>query len=208
MSKFQRAESRLVINDEAHTYHVNIPGSYNGTRLPSVTEILRPIVPESVSKYFTPESRERGRRVHQMVQFDIEGTLDVGALDDDLLSYYEGWMDFLTLTRFRPILCEQPIIHSAMYYAGRMDIFGVIDKTPALIDIKTGVVDLLLAGPQTAGYKSAAVYENLIPPTARRFVLDLKPGKGQLSEELTSKNDNSVFYHCLGVWKYNQLRAA
>lgn len=205
---YQRRNQLLVVDEELHTYHFAGEGSLSGVRLPSVTDILKPIIPESVSQYFTPESRDRGHRVHRMVQLDIEGRLDVAALDDELLSYYEGWMEWRMLANFKPIFVEQSVFHSALFYAGRMDLYGLLDGYPALPDIKTGVVDLLLAGPQTAGYVAAAAYEGLIPYGTRRFVLDMKPGRTQLTEELTDKSDKETFMACYHIWKHKQKRAA
>jgi hypothetical protein len=204
VTTFSFDDPRVAYDDETHTYRANMPGTLQGSRLPSVTEIIKPLLPAEVTKYFTPESRDRGKRVHRMVQLDIEGRLDIAALDDELMSYYEGWQNFRLGADFKPELVEQIVMDSAQYYAGRLDLYGKLDGYPALIDIKTGVVDLRSAGPQTAGYLSAAAYEGLMPFTTRRFVLDLKPGRASLSKELTSKMDKQSFFACYHIYRRNR----
>lgn len=199
MTAFNIHNADLIVDDEAHTY------TFKGVLLPGVTSMLRPITPD-FSKYYTPESRARGTKVHRMVQYDIEGTLDFGALDDELLSYYEGWQEFRLGTNFVPQLVEQPVFSESFYFAGRLDLFGLLDGEPALIDIKTGVVNWRTAGPQTAAYKLAAAHMGLIPHSTRRYVLDLKPGRASLSKERTSKLDKDAFLRCVFIHAYNEGR--
>lgn len=210
---YRRPEPRLDFHEESHTYRLRLKDRpLDGMRLPSVTEILRPIIPPEVSKYFTPESRDRGRRVHRMIELDVEGRLDVAAmaLDDELMSYFEAWMEFRAMANFTPIYVEQPVLSLPSLYAGKLDLYGLLDGKPTLIDVKTGVVDLFVAGPQTAGYLAAATseIEEVIPRLSRRFVLDLKPRKARLSDELTCKSDRDTFFHCLGVYRHNERRKA
>lgn len=199
MSLYSFPDPRLVFDEEQHTYCLD------GRAVPSVTTVLKPATPD-FEKYFTPESRARGQRVHRMVNYDIEGTLDVGALDDELLSYYEAWQSFRLGTNFVPELSEQPVFYESFGYAGTLDLYGLLDGKPALIDIKTGVVTRT-AKAQTMAYKMAASYMGIIPHITRRFVLDLKPGRAQLSKEHTAnKSDQRTFMNFLYVLDYNNGR--
>lgn len=189
-------DPRVTFDEATHVY------SFLGKRLYGVTECLRPVTPD-FAKYFTPEGRARGTRVHKMVEYEVDGTLDIGALDDELLGYLEQWMEFRALVNFKPILCEQMVFHEPCHFAGKLDLYGELDGHPALIDIKSGVVDWHMAGPQTSGYKSAAEYMGLIPYATRRYVLDLKQDRWNLSAERISKLDHGVFFNCLGITKYN-----
>jgi hypothetical protein len=196
---FSFPDPRLVFDEEQHTYVLD------GNAVPSVTTVLRPGTPD-FEKYYTPESRARGTKVHRMVQYDVEGTLDIGALDDELLLYYEAWQNFRLGTNFVPELCEQPVFYEAFGYAGTLDLYGKLDGKPALIDIKTGVVTRT-ARAQTMAYLMAASYMGMIPHATRRFVLDLKPGRAQLSKEYTAnKSDQRAFMAFLYVRDYNNGR--
>lgn len=199
-SLFSFPDPRLVFDEGAHSY------ALDGRLVPSVTTVLKPGTPD-FEKYYTPESRARGQKVHRMVQYDVEQTLDVGALDDELLSYYEAWQNFRLSTNFVVELCEQPVFYESFGYAGTLDLYGLLDGKPALIDIKTGVVIPRLAKAQTMGYLMAASYMGIIPHTARRYVLDLKPGRAQLSKEFTAnKSDQKAFMSFLFVHDFNKGR--
>jgi hypothetical protein len=180
-------DPRLAFHEATHSY------ALDGRPIPSVTTILKPVTPD-FEKYYTPESRARGQKVHRMVQYDVEGTLDVGALDDELLLYYEAWQSFRLGANFEIELCEQPVYYESFGYSGTLDLYGKLDGNPALIDIKTGVVNMRTARPQTMAYKMAASYMGIIPATTRRYVLDLKPGRAQLTKEFTAnKSDQRAF---------------
>lgn len=186
----------LVFDEPSHRY------TLDGRPMISVTQALSLVRDESADQFFTEGGRERGKRVHQMVEMDLDRTLDVGALDDPTLEYYEQWQEFLQKTGFEPILCEQPVYSKSSDVAGTLDLFGTLQGHPALIDIKTGLVTDL-AGPQTAGYKQLAMMLGLIPVNTRRYVLDLKRTRWRLSDEYKGAEDGAVFWKAVGLklWK-------
>lgn len=198
-SRFVIPDGRLAFDDNEHVYWID------GRPAIGVTRVLQLI---DGCMFYTPEGRDRGKLVHRMMQCDVEDTLDIAALDDWLLEYYEGWSAFLDATGFVVELCEQPVYHKAFDAAGTLDLFGHftrlrpdINGKPCLLDVKSGVVSHT-AGPQTAAYKSFGVDMNIIPITTRRFVLDLKPGKWTLSDEYTEQDDKKIFYNLLGVARW------
>jgi hypothetical protein len=199
LSLYSFHDPRLAFDEESHTYLVD------GMEAPSVTRLLRYLMPDDFAQHFTPESAARGQRVHRMIQLDIEGNLDVASLDDELLSYYEGWSEFRFKARFEPELVEQPVFHESLIYAGRLDLYGKLDGKPTLIDIKTGVVSKV-AGPQTAAYLMAAAKMGLMPYTTRRFVLDVKPGRSVLTQEYTNAFDKDNFLRALGCFDFAYSR--
>jgi len=193
-----RIPTPLEFDEASHRY------TLQGRPMISVTRALSLIRNTEAAAFFTEGGRERGKRVHQMVQYDIEGILDIGAMDDPTLEYYEQWQEFMLRNKFEPILCEQPVYSTSADVAGTLDLYGMLDGQPALIDIKTGVVEEAVAGPQTAGYKHLAMMLGFIPITTRRYVLDLKPNRWRLSDELISKKDNSIFWNAVSCMLYKE----
>lgn len=190
MSAFRRPTPDLVFDEANHRY------TRRGLPCISVTQALSLLRNESADVFFTEGGRERGKRVHAMIDLDVQGRLDIGALDEPTLDYYVQWDEFRQRTNFQPILCEQPVYSDAHDVAGTLDLYGMLDGVPTLIDVKTGLVNEL-AGPQTAAYKAMGVRLQIIPATARRRVLDLKPNRWRLTDEYTGMADIEMFWHAV-----------
>lgn len=146
-------EVDLPILDEAtHTY------TLKGVPVPGVTSIIAscgfyefPFV----SKAELDAKAELGRLVHKAAELYDLGTLDWTSLDDDVLSHFEGWVNFLIEhPQVEVIENEQLVYHPALRYCGTLDRVILFEGRPVLADIKIGA-KLDAAAMQTAAYRDA-----------------------------------------------------
>jgi hypothetical protein len=155
--------NKLEFDNETHTYRLN------GTVLKSVTTIIKDagLIDD---RWFTEFSRWRGSAVHEAVFYDIHNDLDPN-IHEQIKPYMEAWFKFKQDTKFQPFkhLCESRQYHPIYKYAGSPDLPGMLNGSPALIDIKTG--DCPTAGLQTAAY---AMFPKLMAYSFKRFSLRLR----------------------------------
>lgn len=132
----------LLFDREKHVYTVaDEPGSpWNGSRLLSVTEVLRQ-VGFVEPRWYTEEARERGRRVHRATELlDTEG-LDWNTVREEERGYVEAWQLFQEQTGYVPREVELATWSSIHGHAGCIDRLGFYREQPeveVVTDIKTG----------------------------------------------------------------------
>lgn len=122
----------------------------NGTRLWSVTEILRDIGYIDAT-WFTDAARERGKAVHMACHFLDEGDLDwkslepiEEALGESIIARVKAYEKFKAETGFEPDpnWIERPGYHPIYLYAGTCDRKGRFpDGRRAIVDLKTGPIE-------------------------------------------------------------------
>lgn len=80
----------LIFREEDHSYHLD------GERLPSVSKIKEPLTDFSmVDPVVLQRAADFGTAVHSMVELHLNGTLDLGSLDDALFPVLGAWESFL-----------------------------------------------------------------------------------------------------------------
>lgn len=99
------------------------------------------------NKWFTPEARDRGSRLHHFCAEVDLGTLNWAKVNPDLLDEVFAYEEWAGRARFRPHLVEHPDYSRLHLHAGMLDVFGQFEGSPryAVIDRKSG-----LAGRATA----------------------------------------------------------
>jgi RecB family exonuclease len=120
----------MEYDDARHIY------TLNGVIIPSVTQILAPS-----SSYYTPKSAERGTLVHKQVQDYATKIMhnESGPFPS------EPYLDSFALWCFAynpTFLKIEEIVEGSIdgyRFAGRLDLIVEVNKTPRLIDVKTGV---------------------------------------------------------------------
>lgn len=122
----------LQFNEERHEY------SLGGTILPSVTQIMSPLSSAhygKVDKDILQKSAERGRIIHQAIQFYIE----FRAIDipDEYLGCLNAFIKFVADSQVEILSTEQKMYHPIYFYAGTLDILAKINGKITLIDVKT-----------------------------------------------------------------------
>ena len=208
------SEGALAFDAERHEYTLGV------RRLPSVTEILRPVSMfeyRFVSASVMERAALLGSATHALIELDIAGTLDEDALDDSLRPYLASWRQFRAQSGFVPVLSEARV-HSRRYgFAGTLDLFGVMNDSPTLIDAKRTAQVPRSAGPQTAAYQIAlresrpeaiadAIELGVVGMNIMRFALHLTPGRWQLVP-FRNPNDQRVFLSALTIHNYMEKAA-
>lgn len=121
----------LTFEPETHTYAVN------GRRVPSVTEIIKAngLIEE---RFLDEAAMKRGSYVHEALQFDDEGQLDMEALDPRLKGYVWAWRAFKQQMAPTVLEIEKQVYHPVYRYAGTYDRLLLIKNARWIVDIKTG----------------------------------------------------------------------
>jgi len=172
--------------------------------VPSVTQIIRPIATDFgfVAPDVLERARQKGDAVALMMELDCARQLDEESLTGPLVGYFKQWRDFLRVTKFQVLHAELPLYSKLYGYAGKFDLFGVLESNEMVIDEKSGAVPKT-ARPQTAAY-AQLIKEEGICAKPRRRVLDLKEDSWKLSDEYRDPGDLKVFLSCLTL--HNFLR--
>jgi CRISPR/Cas system-associated exonuclease Cas4 (RecB family) len=125
--------SEIKFNAGNHQYILN------GKIIPSVTEIIRL---GGLISYNANTNNEwymlRGKYLHQAIQLFLQDNLDRDALDPQLEPYLSGFEKFMSDTSMEIQGYEQPLYHSLYLYAGTPDIWGRLNGSTVVIDVKTG----------------------------------------------------------------------
>ncbi|TXH02761.1 MAG: hypothetical protein E6R07_14645 [Nevskiaceae bacterium] len=202
----------LTFDEARHEYRLD------GVKLPGVTTVLKPI---SSAHYagVDPDVMARaaalGQAVHKVIELDLQQDLDTDSLDPELVPYYRGWRMFLRQSGFQAYLSEKKLASVQGRYAGTLDLMGVLNGLPSLIDAKRVAVVTPSTGPQTFAY-GQLVRENcpeLLGPTTplRRYALQLKKAvpnavtaDWQLLPFTNDSRDRLVWQSCLNIAHYLQ----
>lgn len=159
--------STLVFDEAKHEYRLD------GRRLPSVTQLLSPLVDCSMVPQETlKRAQALGTAVHRMTELHDNDDLDEDSLSDELRPYLTAWMRFRTECQFEPVTIEQRMFHPIYRYAGTSDRTGVIKGRLAVIDLKKMMVLGPHIGPQLAAYEKLHQAEGL--KVLDRFALGLR----------------------------------
>ena len=107
-----------------HTY------TYNGQKLPSITEILRD---EGFidTTFYDEWSRDKGSHVHMACHYDVTNELDEENLDDEIRPYLAAFRKFMADTGFKVERSEVPGVNTTYLYAGTPDLVGCFPQPTA-----------------------------------------------------------------------------
>ena len=93
-------------------------------------------------RWFTEESRQRGRIVHKIAELEDRGKLDLSSIDPRLIGYAEAYREFKRETQFRPFLIEWRFYDRVLDVCGTLDRLGeAFEDEVLLVDLKTGDVE-------------------------------------------------------------------
>ena len=159
----------LTFDAEKHEYR------WQGVAVPSVTQALKPLTDYSAIPLDKLEiARQKGVAVHKMIELDCAGDLDEDALPEWMRPVLVQWRKFVSDSGFVMLLSEHRVYHPDFRYAGTLDLFGMIKKDHALIDVKRSFLAGGVIGYQTAAYLHAlAEQADMVPKTAKRYALRL-----------------------------------
>lgn len=112
----------------------------HGDRIHGVTSVLteQGILPDFSG--LDPFYAARGQAVHRAIELDLEETLDIEALDGQLLPYMDRWWRMRDRLDIRPVWSEVMLCDPIRRYAGRLDLLARIGGSEDLwvLDWKTG----------------------------------------------------------------------
>ena len=138
----------LTFEEQNHIYRLN------GSEIPSVTTLMRPLSDANYSGIdpaVLDMAAKRGTIVHNAienyVQFGIED------VDAKYAGYFEGFKEWWNLVKPEPLKTEQKLYHKILRYAGKADLICLIDGRLTLVDYKTSAqVNRKLCAVQLEGY--------------------------------------------------------
>ena len=189
-------ETRIQFIEDTHTYLLD------GNPVPSVTEILKPLVDLSRVPQETLEyKRSLGKAVHKAIELYERQDLDVDTLDAEALPFFEAWLKFKQETGFRAFLTEQVVWSAKLRYAGTLDILGTRGggaDPDELLDAKCVWAMSAATGPQTAGYALALKESHAIAVKKRGGLQLLKDGTYRFFP-YNNPYDETAFKACLAI---------
>lgn len=117
---------------ETHTY------TLDGVVIPSLSDLLRPIVGDKYTSIINQDAVEEARQRGVLAHKETED-YDNGVGDPYASTYTEAWMKFREDTGFTPTHIEYSTYHPSLRYGTTIDRLGTLeDGSPVLVDIKTG----------------------------------------------------------------------
>lgn len=182
---------------------------FNGVVVPSVTQILKPLIDYSMIPADTLEhARQEGVAIHSMIELECKDELE--DLPDWLAPYYEAWTKFKAETGFKLIASETRLYHSKLHYAGTPDLVGTMQhvgkRTAVVVDIKRSLLAGPVIGLQLAGYQDA-INDNSDVRVTRRFALQPRKTGQYMLKEFDDKSDSSTFLALLTIHKWKGKHA-
>ena len=186
----------LSFDEETHTY------TFQGTVIPSVTEIMRPLS-EKVYSYINPytlrNAADKGTRVHRAIQFWIE--FGYKNTDEETEPYFEQFMRFKDDFGVKFLKSEFRLFHKYLLYAGTADMLISManPKGIGLVDVKTTTtIHEGLLSVQLAAYKEAM--QSMGHNVDYTAVLLLRP-EGYTFRQI--EPDFGMFLNCLAIYRFN-----
>jgi len=178
----------------------------DGRVVPSVTQILKAVglidysfIPQAVLL----EAARRGRLVHQALEYMDRDELDEESVDPQLAGYITACRRFYRESGFVVADIEKRVYNRLYGYAGTLDRTGFLERTPAVLDLKTGLV---LPGHalQLVGYANCLPQ----PRRFRRIALQLNDDGTYRVHEYPAadfERDTRAFLSavCCVVWRMN-----
>lgn len=196
--------SGVVFREEDHTYWKG------NTRLPSVTEILRPMVDfRFVRDDVLQWKSDLGSAVHRAIELHLLDDLEYDSLVGDVAQYFDQFLIFEKEAKFRSLGTELIVSH-ALGFAGKVDCIGLFggNKAPAeaIVDWKTTAQISPVVALQTAAYALAADVDGShdFAVCGRRYALRLSPNNYRLHRFAadTYNYDLHVFKSLLTLHKW------
>lgn len=186
----QKLSAQIEFDSEFHRY------TRAGFVVPSVTQILSMLTDFSgIRPEVLEYKRNLGTQVHAATALDDKD--DLGFFDLAIDPYIKAWRKFKTDTDFVAISIEEIVYHKKWNYAGTLDRIGTIKGKEVLLDVKTGPINLMVHGPQTAAYADACGFKG------KRMIAQLLADGTYRVQECYNKMDMQAFLYCrnLRLWK-------
>lgn len=188
----------LEFDPQTHTY------TLDGRRLPSVTEVLAPLIDYSrVPPDVLERARVFGQHVHEACDLFNRDELEWSSLDPALVPYVEAWKRFIDESGAVAIASESRVYHKALGYAGTPDVVLAWRKSLVIPDIKSTAVVPPTVGPQTSAYAKA--YQSMHGGREpARYCIQLRADGTYSSFIRNDPADWSIFVSALNCHKFKE----
>lgn len=180
----------LIFQEATHSYF------WQGKRVPSVTEILRE-AGVIRTEYSSPQAMEKGKIIHEILEFMDKGVLLLESVDQRLKGYVGSYEKYKQESKIEILIknIEGRIYDEEYEFAGTPDRLAVLNKELCIIDIKTGTQEPWHA-------LQLAAYELALKEPVRRFGIYLREDGTYKVKEYTEKTDKNVFIGMLNSYKW------
>jgi len=125
--------------EDTHQYFLTRDG--REIELPALTNILKDVGIID-TRWYGPESANRGKAIHRALEYLDKDTLDWGTVDGQIYGWVEAYVNFKAEKKYELIDIEEPIYHKTCLYACTPDRLVVYRKKNIVIDFKSGAEEL------------------------------------------------------------------
>lgn len=196
------AASGFTFDPVAHRYYLD------GRPLAGVTEILRGVGVAEDSRWFTPESRERGKQVHRAMELLVRGQLDWNTVDERIAGYVRAGERFCRECEVEigaaDIETERLVCSRTYRYGGKLDAILRVFGRRSICDWKTGAVGH--AAVQTSAYLEAYLEERRQVASLPRFGVKLnQDGTYKMAQYKNNSLDFELFRACALIYNTYHL---
>ena len=177
---------RPDFDEEHHRY------TLNGQRIPSVTQIMRPLtnlVYGKIDPVVLKQAADFGTAVHACTEFLDRGELDESSVEEEWQPFLNAYVSWKESVKPKILNIEERL--ACFTFAGTIDRVVVIDGELWIIDIKTTTEIHKHVGVQLAAY--AALAEKAFGGFYRRAALQLKEDGSFKVQEFRSVKDERCF---------------
>ena len=135
MNRLNLNMDKLEFDETRHIYRLN------GSVLPSVSEIIRP-VSDSFYSGIDPEvlqkAADRGTTIHSAIETWIECQMDT-IVEDTYRGYFDAFLSWWNANNPEPLATEFRVFHKILRYAGTIDLIAKVGGRTVLVDYKNSV---------------------------------------------------------------------
>lgn len=194
----------MVIDFDASTHTYTVDGMVYA----SVTQVIggAGMYGDAV-RWYDEYSRDLGDKVHKTIALYHDGRLDPIEVDDVIEPYLDGWIKFLTDSKYQPMSggVEVRLADSFIRTAGTADSIGCYEGRAAILDIKTGAPHPA-TGIQLAGYEYLYLADH--DGSCRRIAVHLKADGKYRLVEYRDRHDKETFLSAVRIhhWKKENLK--
>lgn len=190
--------SSLMFDEVNHIY------TYNGKRIPSVSQIL---LDEGFidNKFFTEEGRNRGSDVHTIIKHHCMGAHCM--MKPSLAPYFSAFQNFEKDCDWKPEIIETMM--ACELYAGTPDQIGYFEGDLSVLDIKSGSISAA-TGLQLSGYEKLynlnynVDYNTTRYKPLKRFALQLKDTGRYVLTQYKDRGDRHIWDSAVSIWWFKQ----
>lgn len=194
--------TEIEFDEQSHTYKLN------GAQVPSVTQIIKPLVKEGGSDETRDYKRQIGKALDAAISMNERNTLDIYGLDPAIVPFFDAWLKFKRESGFRVLLNQCIVYSKKLRFAGQLDLLGTRAEGPPVPDELLDTKCVWTMDPataiQTAGYDLGLRESHGIKVKKRGGVQLLRDGTYRYYP-YTDPLDEQVFKSCLSILSWKRL---